>query len=79
MEFAEQGLHAQAAEAFEKALASNNRSLAFAAHKNLGLMYYNYLGRMEEGVVHFERAFALDPENPEAPLLWQTIDQYWRR
>ena len=79
VEFAGRGLHAQAAEAFEKVLASNNRSLAFAAHKNLGMMYFYYLGRMEECVVHFERAVALDPENAEAPLLRQTIDEYWKR
>ena len=79
VELAGQGLHAQAAEAFERALASNNPSLAFAAHKSLGMMYFYYLDRMAEGVVHFERAFALDPENAEAPLLRQVIDEYWKR
>ena len=77
VEFVEQGLHSQAAEAFEKALASNDRS--FAAHKNLGMMYYYNLDRREEGVAHFERALELDPGNSDAPLLRQEIDQYRRR
>jgi tetratricopeptide (TPR) repeat protein len=79
VELAGQGLHAQAAEAFEQATASNNRTLAFAAHKSVGMMYFYNLDRMAEGVVHFERAFALDPENAEAPLLRQVIDEYWKR
>ena len=74
VELAEQGLHAQAAEAFEKDLAADGGS--FEAHQNLGLMYYYYLDRMEERVAHFERALKLDPENSEAPLLRQVIDQY---
>jgi len=53
--------------------------LAFTAHKSLGMMYFYYLGRMPKGVVHFERACALDPENAEAPLLRQVIDEYWKR
>ena len=79
VELAGQGLRAQAAEAFEKATASSNRTLAFAAHKSVGMMYFYYLDRMAEGVVHFERAFALEPENAEAPLLRQVIDEYWKR
>ena len=43
------------------------------------MMYFYNLDRMAEGVVHFERAFALDPENAEAPLLRQVIDEYWKR
>lgn len=75
-ELINEALYVDAADVIETVLASYAEHAE--AHKSLGVLYYRYLDRPDEGVAHMQRALELDPEDADAPLLRRTIDEYQR-
>jgi Flp pilus assembly protein TadD len=73
------GLSALRAGAYEKALISLRRAIEIdpssaAAHKALGVVLFEILGRREEGRPHLERALALNPQIPDAERIRALLD-----
>lgn len=69
--------YSEAAVNFERALALEPD--AMLAHKNLGILYYQYLNRREDSLVHLRRTLELDPKVDEAPVIRQILAEEERK
>lgn len=66
--------HADAAAAFEAAVALNPDWAL--AHKNLGILYIQFLGKTADGVAHLKTALALNPDIPGADGVHRVIQDH---
>jgi len=48
------------------------------AHKALGVLFFEILGRPEEGMQHFQKALAIDPQIPDAERMRELLVSYSR-
>ena len=75
--YSKRNLLKQALDEYQKALALDPENPE--VHKNLGLLYYYKLVDYPKAKKYWERYLALNPEDPQNPLIRQKIEEIGRR
>ena len=66
------GRHGEAARHYLRVLEINPSETK--AHLNLGLLYLQYLNRPQDALTHLEKCLEIDPHQPQAKRIKDTID-----
>jgi Flp pilus assembly protein TadD/O-antigen ligase len=75
--YGKRNLLKQAINEYQQTLALDPQSPE--AHKNLGLLYYYKLGDFPKAKLYWERYLALNPEDPQNPVIRQKIEEIQKR